>query len=118
MLGWRRLVGAPNVTRARPMSSNGTPMATEGHTLAAMPRSTNQASLRYGISLRLLVSIELNEQAVDDRNEVVVLGHIVGSQGHAAYQFGHKFRPIPVRKRFEFVEQLRRSLSHGDQIRI
>ena len=59
------------------------------------------------------MTIELDEQAVGSRNEVVVVGQIVVSQAHAAYQFGHKFRPIPVRKRFEFVEQLRRSLSHG-----
>jgi hypothetical protein len=54
----------------------------------------------------MLVTIELDEQSVGSRNKVVVVGQIVGTQGHAAYQFGHEFRPITVRKRVEFVEQL------------
>jgi hypothetical protein len=49
----------------------------------------------------LLVTIELGEQAVGSRNEVVVVGQIVGSQGHAACHFGHEFRPIAVRQRFD-----------------
>ena len=48
------------------------------------------------------MTIELDEQVVGSRNEVVVVGQIVVSQAHTAYQFGHKFRPIPVRKRVEF----------------
>lgn len=60
----------------------------------------------------MLVTIELDEQAVGSRNKVVVVGQIVGSQGHAAYEFGHEFRPITVRKRVEFVEQLFGSLGH------
>ena len=60
----------------------------------------------------MLATIELGEQAVGSRNEVVVVGQIVGIQGHAAYQFGHEFRPVTVRKRVEFVEQLLGSLGH------
>jgi hypothetical protein len=77
-----------------------------------MPRSTNQTSPRCGISFRLLVPIELHEHAVGSRNEVVVVGQIVGTQSHAAYQFGHESGLIVVRKRVEFVEQLLRSLGH------
>ena len=45
----------------------------------------------------MLVTIKLDEQAVGSLNEVVVVGPFAGSQGHAAYQFGHEFRPIAVR---------------------
>jgi hypothetical protein len=60
----------------------------------------------------LLVPIELDEQAAGSRYEIVVVGQIVWTQGQAAYQFGHELRPIAVRKRVDFVEQLLGSLVH------
>ena len=60
----------------------------------------------------MLATVEFEEQAVGSPNEVVVVGQIVGSQGYAAYEFGHEFRPILIRKRVEFVEQLLGSLGH------
>jgi hypothetical protein len=94
------------------MSSAGTLTASAGRTLAAMTRSTNQTSPVAGISFRLLVTIELDKQAVGSRNDVVVVRQIVGSQGHATYQLRNNLRPIAIGKRVEFVEQLLGTFGH------
>jgi hypothetical protein len=56
--------------------------------------------------------IEFDEQLVRCRDEVVVVGQVVGSQGQTADKFGQELRPIEVRKGIEFVEQLFGRLSH------
>jgi hypothetical protein len=91
-------------------------MANAGRTSAAMPRSTNQPRPFCGDLIQIAPDDRLDEEAVGSRNEVVVAGQTVRSQGHAAYQFSHEFRPIAVRKRFEFVEQLLRSLGSPGEI--
>jgi hypothetical protein len=75
-------------------------------------RSCEQTSPRCGISFRLHVTIERDEQAVGSRNDVVVVEQIVGTQGQAPHQFNHELRPITVRKRVDFVEQFLGSLGH------
>jgi hypothetical protein len=55
--------------------------------------------------LRPLATIEVDEQAIGRRDQVVVLGKVMRSQGHAAEEFSQKFGPIHVWERLEFVEQ-------------
>ena len=64
------------------------------------------------MSFRLLATIELSEEAIGDRDQIFVLRHVVRSQGHAAGELGHEFRPIQIRKRVEFLEQLFGGLRH------
>ena len=78
---------------------------------AAILGSINRTSPRCGDFIRLLVTIELDKQAVGTRHEVVV-GQMVGTQGQAVYEFSHDLRPITVRKRVDFVEQLLGGLGH------
>ena len=65
-----------------------------------------------GISLRLLVAIEFDEEPIRGRHQIVVLGEIVWSQGRSTEQFRDEFRPVFVRQRVEFVQQLLRGLRH------
>ena len=101
------------MTSARSLSSAGTLMTTAGRTLAAIPRSTSQTSPRCGDSLRLLVSIEFDEEPIRGRHQIVVLGEIVRSNGRSTEQFSDEFCPVFVRQGVEFVQQPPRGLRHG-----
>jgi hypothetical protein len=64
------------------------------------------------MSFRLLATIKVDEEAIGGRKQVFVLRQIVRSQGDAAGEFGHQFRPFPIWKRIEFVEQFLGGLDH------
>jgi hypothetical protein len=64
------------------------------------------------MSFRLLATVELHEEAIGCRNQVLLLRQIVRSQGHTAQEFSKQFRPLPIRKSFKVVEQLFGSLRH------
>src|SRR5580700_9983490 len=65
-----------------------------------------------GISFRPLATIEFDKESISSRNQVVILRQVMWSQGHAAREFSRQLRPIALRKRVEFVQQLLGSLSH------
>jgi hypothetical protein len=60
--------------------------------------------------------IEFGEEAIGGRNQVLVLRRVVRAQGHPTREFGHEFGPIPIRERFEFLEQFLCGVRH--EIRI
>lgn len=82
-----------------------------GRTFAAIPRSTNQTSPRAAKSFRL-ATIEIGEEAIGSGYGIFVLWQIVRSQGHPTREFGQDFRPILIRQRLEFLEQLLGGVRH------
>jgi len=64
------------------------------------------------MSFRLLATIEFRKQAIGGRHQVVVVRQVVRGQGHPTREFGHEFGAIPIRERFDFIEQLFGSVSH------
>jgi hypothetical protein len=68
------------------------------------------------MSFRLLATIEVSEQTIGNRHQVVVLRQVVRRQGHATRKFGDKFGPIPIRQRFEFFDQLLGGVRHGTRV--
>jgi len=56
--------------------------------------------------------IEFGKQAIGGRHQIVVLRQVVRGQGHPTREFRHELRPIPIRERLEFVEQLLGGLCH------
>ena len=79
-----------------------------GHSEVHQP---DLAPLR-GFHLRLLVAIEFDEEVIRGRNQIIVLGQIVRSEGCSTEQFRDEFRPVFVRQGVEFVQQLLCSLRH------
>jgi hypothetical protein len=64
------------------------------------------------MSFRLLATIEFGKQAIGGRHKIIVLRQVVRGQGDPTREFRYELRPIPIRERLEFVEQLLRGLRH------
>jgi len=67
------------------------------------------------MSFRLLATIEFGKQAIGDRNQIIVLRQVVRGQSHPTREFRYELRPIPIRERLKFVEQLLRGLHHESE---
>ncbi|SRR5216684_2268687 len=73
------------------------------------------ASLRR-LHYLLLVSIELDKEAICSSHQVVFLREIVRGERGTPKQFRDKLCPVLLRQRVEFVEQLLASLRHATRL--
>jgi hypothetical protein len=64
-------------------------------------------------SFRLVATIQVGKQAIGGRQQVFILRQVVRRQRHPTGKFGDELRPIPVRERFEFLDQLLGGVRHG-----
>jgi len=64
------------------------------------------------MSFRRLATIEFGKQVIGGRHQIVVLRQVVRGQGYPTREFCNELRPILVRERLEFIEQLLRGFRH------
>ena len=110
---WRGLVVCgTSVTRARSVSSAGMLMTSAGRTSRPCRGPPTRPRPGAAMSFRLLATIEFGKQAISGRHQVIVLRHVVRSQGHSTCELRDELRPIPIRERLKFVEQFLRCFRH------